>query len=127
MWAWRNGEIYVGVAEVIRVLKSRPLPLSDEKTLQKEISSLFDAHGIQHKREVSLGQGDVIDFMLPGGIGVEAKMGRVSKRLIYRQCKRYCERPQVSALVLVSATAMGFPMQIEGKDCYYVSLGTGWL
>lgn len=114
------------IGEIIQALKSRPLPLNDEKSLQAEISKVLDSANIPHKREVVLGLGDVIDFMLPGGIGMEIKI-RAPKRQIYRQCKRYCAYPQVESLLLVSATAMGMPVQIEGKDCYYLSLGAGWL
>lgn len=114
------------INEIVRALKSRPLPLNDEKELQAEISKLLESRGIPHKREVGLGDGDVIDFMLPDGIGMEIKI-KASKRQIYRQCKRYCGHAQLRTLVLVSATAMGLPVQIDGKDCYYVSLGAGWL
>jgi hypothetical protein len=114
------------INEIVRALKSRPLPLNDEKELQAEISKLLESRGIPHKREVGLGDGDVIDFMLPDGIGMEIKI-KAPKRQIYRQCKRYCGHAQLRTLVLVSATAMGLPVKIDGKDCYYVSLGAGWL
>lgn len=114
------------IEDVLQVLRSRPLVLNQEKELQAEIAHLLESKGIPYKREVSLGDGDVIDFMLPEGIGMEIKL-RMARRQIYRQCRRYCGHPQVRSLLLVSATAMGLPAQIEGKDCYYVSLGAGWL
>lgn len=112
--------------KVLRLIRSNPLIMNNEKRLQEEIGSLFDANGILHKREVSLGDGDIIDFMLPDGLGIEVKI-KESKRAIYRQCVRYCGHAQVRTLILITATAMGFPEEIEGKPCYVASLGAGWL
>jgi hypothetical protein len=114
------------VSEIVTMIRRQPLMLNNEKRTQSDIEKLFIANGVLHKREVDLGDGDVIDFMLPGGLGLEVKL-KESKRAIYRQCSRYCKHPQVSQLILVSATALGFPETIEGKPCYVVSLGTGWL
>jgi hypothetical protein len=114
------------LSELITLLRQQPLMLNNEKRTQADIERLFDLHGIPHKREVDLGDGDVIDFMLPDGVGLEVKL-KESKRAIYRQCARYCAHPQVRQLILVSATAMGFPETIADKPCYVVSLGTGWL
>lgn len=114
------------VSEVVALIRSQPMMLNHEKRTQSDIEKLLIANGIVHKREVDLGDGDVIDFMLAGGLGLEVKL-KESKRAIYRQCARYCGHPQVSRLILVSATALGFPEVINDKPCYVVSLGTGWL
>lgn len=100
--------------------------MNNEKRLQSEIEELFVANNILYKREVALGNGDIIDFMLAEGIGLEVKIEE-TKRAIHRQCARYCKHEQVRSLILVSATAMGFPEEIFGKPCYVASLGTGWL
>ncbi len=114
------------VSEVVALIRSQPLMLNHEKRTQSDIEKMFIANGILHKREVDLGDGDVIDFMLAGGLGLEVKL-KETKRAIYRQCERYCRHSQVSQLILVSATALGFPEAIKDKPCYVVSLGTGWL
>lgn len=114
------------VARVMSLVGSTPLIMNDEKRLQREIEELFVQHGIPCRREVDLGDGDQIDFMLPGGLGLEVKI-KEGRRAIYRQCARYCARPQVERLILVSGTATGFPEEIHGKPCYVVSLGAGWL
>lgn len=113
-------------AEIVRMVSTRPIPLNDEKETQAELSRLLTEAGVLHKREVRLSPGNVVDFMLEGGLAIEVKLS-ASKRAIYRQCKRYCEHEQVKALILVSATATGFPADIEGKPCWVASLGRGWL
>lgn len=100
--------------------------LGSEKAVQEELSRVLDAAGMRHKREVELSPGNVVDFMVEGGIAIEVKI-KAPKRSIYRQCERYCEHPQVEALVLATATAMGFPQKIHGKPCWVASLGRGWL
>jgi hypothetical protein len=114
------------LGEVISVLRQTPIMLNDEKRTQSDIEKVLISKGIPHRREVDLGDGDIIDFMLPEGLGLEVKL-KESKRAIYRQCKRYCAHPQVRQLILVSATAMGLHETINDKPCYLVSLGTGWL
>jgi len=113
-------------AEVARLIMSWPIVLGSEKSVQERLSALLDEAGIRHKREVELGPGDLVDFMIEGGIALEVKL-KASKRAIYRQCARYCAHPSVKALVLASATAMGFPPEIHGKPCWVASLGRGWL
>lgn len=112
--------------EFVRLISTTPFVLNDEKAVQAAISLLLDAAGVLHKREVELSEGNVVDFMIEGGLAAEIKL-KASKRAIYRQCERYCAHQQVKALVLVSATAMGFPEEINGKPCWTASLGAGWL
>lgn len=110
----------------VRLIATNAIMLKDEKSVQHDISVLLDRAGIRHKREVVLSPGNVVDFMLEGGTAVEVKL-KAPKRAVYRQCERYCTHPQVKALVLVSATATGFPGEIKGKPCWVASLGVGWL
>lgn len=112
--------------EFVRLISTTPIVLSDEKSVQEEMSRLLDLAGVNHKREVALGMGDIVDFMLEGGTAVEVKL-KAPKRAIYRQCERYCAHGQVKALVLVSATVMGLPPEIRGKPCWLASLGMAWL
>jgi len=114
------------IFDVVTLIRETPLVMNDEKRLQDELEKVLIANGIACRREVELGDGDQIDFMLPGGVGIEVKI-KEGKRAIYRQCKRYCAHPQVTNLILVSGTATGFPGDIHGKPCYVVSLGAGWL
>lgn len=113
-------------SEIAALISRTPLVQSNEIDVQAKISDLLTLHNVRHKREVVLGPGDRPDFMLEGGIALEVKL-RASKRAIYRQCERYCQYDQVNGLILVSATAMGFPEEIHGKSTWVASLGGGWL
>lgn len=94
--------------------------------MHEGIARLFEERGVLYRREVVLSDRDRIDFMLENGVGIEVKI-KATKRLIYRQCERYCEHESVHSLILVSGTAMGFPREINGKPCWVASLGSGWL
>ena len=113
-------------AEIAALISRTPFVQSNEIAVQEKISDLLKSHGVKHKREVVLGPGDRPDFMLEGGVAIEVKL-KASKRTIYRQCERYCEYDAVKALILVSATAIGFPEEINGKSTWVASLGGGWL
>ena len=117
----------VGVDSFVALLRRTPIVMKGEKSVQAAIAVVLDSHGIEYKREVRLSNEDIVDFMLPGGIAVEVKLNKAQKREVFRQCKRYCKHPQVRVIVLVTATVMGFPPEIEGKPAYYVSMGRGWL
>ena len=113
-------------AEIASLISKTPIVQSNEIAVQEKISELLSSHGVKHKREVVLGPGDRPDFMLEDGIVIEVKL-KAGKRAIYRQCARYCEYDAVKGLILVSATAMGFPEEINGKSTWVASLGGGWL
>ncbi len=112
--------------EFLSLMRRTPLVLKDEKSVQVSIETVLNSHGFDFKREVRLSQKDIVDFMLKDGIAVEVKLGG-RPMPTFKQCERYCEHPQVNALVLMTAKTMGFPPEVKGKPCYYVSLSTGWL
>jgi predicted SpoU family rRNA methylase len=112
--------------EFVTLMRRSPLVLKDEKSVQEGIETLLNSYGFDFKREVRLSGKDIVDFMLAGGIAVEVKLGG-RPMPIYKQCERYCEHEQVKALVLMTSKTMGFPPEVKGKPCYYVSLSTGWL
>ena len=114
------------------ILRSTRLPLTDEKDTQAAASLAFSAMGLAHVREYALGSGDIVDFFFPlagsedAGVALEFKL-RAQKRAVHRQCERYAAHDRVAALVLATATSMGFPESLHGKPCYVVNLGRAWL
>jgi hypothetical protein len=112
--------------EFIRLIKRTRVRLSGEKDAQADIEAALVAAEMPYEREFRLDASDIPDFMLPGGIAVEVKL-RQPKRSIHAQCRRYCAHEAVKGLVLVTATATGFPPEIGGKPCWVVSLGSAWL
>lgn len=111
---------------IVRLIQSSALPLRGEKRLQEEISNLLTSHNIEHDREWRLSDEDIVDFRFASGLVMEVKL-KAPKRAIYRQCERYCKHSEVNALILATATATGFPPDINDKPCWVASLGSGWL
>lgn len=118
----------VEVRDILYVLRRKRFTLQDEKVLQAEINSeLLLAFGLPEvEREFILDKKNTIDFFISSAWGVEVKVCG-QKRAIYKQCERYCGFEKIKALLLVTNRSMGFPKQINGKDCYVLNLGKAWL
>ena len=111
--------------KIATLLQRTRLRVSNEAALQGDIATTLAAAGIAAEREVMLSPADRPDFMC-GYVAIEAKC-RYAKRSIYRQLERYAAHDRVSAIVLVTGTAMGMPAQINGKPIYVVSIGRAFL
>jgi hypothetical protein len=121
-----NGVLVEQNAKLLKLfLESYRWPLSDEKNLQATIVEQLCAAGTTFEREVRLGPGDVVDFLVHG-VAIEVKI-KGAKRNVFRQCKRYCGYDRVAALILATNFAMGFPAMINGKSVYVANLGKAWL
>lgn len=114
------------IDHIIRTLSSRRFSLTNEKKTQEEIEASLTAAGIRNAREVRLGDGDIIDFVIEGSIGAEVKI-KGGKMDIFRQCQRYARHNALSALILVTNVPTGFPKEINGKPVYVVNLARAWL
>jgi len=109
-------------AELTTYLRRQRYAFGSEAMLQLAIVDVLERSGLAFEREVRLGPADRIDFLVQGGIGIEAKV-RYPRRSIYRQLTRYAEREQINALVLMTATSLGLPPTLNGKPLFYVSIG----
>jgi hypothetical protein len=113
------------IQSIHKVLSTHRFPVHNEKQLQTDIAFIFERSGISYIREHILDNNNIIDFM-SGDIGVEVKI-KGNKKAIYLQCERYCDFPGIKSLLLITNRSMGFPKQINGKDCYVLNLGKAWL
>lgn len=111
----------IAPAELVRFLRRMRMRVSSEAALQQSIEEALTSIAIPFEREVRLSTADRIDFMV-GSIGIEAKC-RYPKRSIFRQLERYAARPEITALILITGTAMGLPAEICGKPVFIVSTG----
>lgn len=109
-------------AVLVSTLRGSRLAASTEAALQQNLERLLTSLGLRFEREARLAPGERIDFLVEGGIGIEAK-AKYGRRPIYRQLERYAAREQISALVLVTGTALGLPATLLGKPVFLVSLG----
>ena len=117
-------------SDVVRLLQNHKFNLEDEKKLQAELHSIFlnvyDKEQVE--REYRLDDKNIPDFLLFGSIVVEIKVkSSGNKRKIYKQCVRYCGFEKTKELVLITNVNMGFPEQINNKNCYVLNLGRAWL
>lgn len=113
---------------VLEVLRGARVDLSGEKAAQADVAAALARAmpRILVEREVRLSERDVIDVLVGGCVGVEVKL-RAQKAAVWRQLRRYAASPRLTALVLVTNTAMGLPSDVDGVPAYYVSLGRAWL
>jgi hypothetical protein len=108
--------------EICAVLRGVQFHFSYEKELQDGIAQRLTAIGIAFLREVILSRGDRIDFLVDR-IGIEVKVdGSLSQ--VVRQLWRYAQRPEISALILVTSRAKHDPIPplINGKSVFCVHL-----
>lgn len=113
----------ITVGHVLSALEDYKFTYDNEIELQDGISAAFRGRDIPHEREARLGDDLRIDFLIPGGIGVEIKI-KGSPSEVARQLLAYANRPEVTCLVLVTARAAlsRLPATLLGKKLYVVPL-----
>ncbi|MGF3022708.1 hypothetical protein ACQVP2_07750 [Methylobacterium aquaticum] len=110
-------------AALMTLLASRRLPLNTERALQDAIAGLLTEARVPFERECRLGEAGIVDFRVEG-TAIEIKIGG-SRRAIHRQCARYCDHPDVAALILATTVSMNLPGM--AKPVFVFSLGRAWL
>jgi hypothetical protein len=88
---------------VIAAIRGFRIPNDTEAAMQKTIQQVLEKFGIEHAREVVLGETDRIDFLV-GSIGIECKVAG-SFSSVAEQCGRYLENSRVNFLILVTSRA----------------------
>lgn len=124
-----NNELIKEMVQFAIILEQQRFSMSQEKQTQAEIEEFLKSKGFYYEREKRLSAQDVPDFILNTGDGnilLEVKT-RCSRRAVYRQLERYAQHNNVNGLVLLTATSMKLPNQINGKPAIVVSIGAGWL
>ncbi len=98
------------------ILCNAHLDLTHETKTQDGIEAALREAGIRFEREVRLGPGERIDFLVHGGIGVEVKL-RAGRSLVLRQLHRYAAHDRINALILVTSTPRltNLPATFNGK------------
>jgi len=115
------------VTHVASILQRRRLPLTREAWLQTCILQALQDAEVPAVAEVKLGPGNRIDFVAYEKIGIEVKVGTYSAAEVARQLRRYCEFPQLEAIVLVSSKTFDFRRVDFAKPVVTVSLAGAWL
>lgn len=99
-----------------RLIKSYRYRHSNERDLQDGLVQVFEHGQLNYARECNLGEGDVIDFLIEGGIGVEVKVGGGLSE-VTRQLHRYAGHDLVKSLILVTSRGRldNLPGTLRGK------------
>lgn len=108
--------------ELVHHLRRQRYRVGQEIWLQDDIEASLRFLQIAFEREARMTARDRIDFLVEGGIGIEAKT-RCPPRQIFRQLERYAEQDAIASLILITGTAMGLPEAVKGKPLFLVSTG----
>lgn len=117
------------IDELEALLHTLPIRMGHEKRAQQDLADHLISLNVPFEREVSLSSADIPDFVVPteqGNIVIELKI-RAQRMKIYKQLERYAQHDSVQGIVLLTATAMSLPPEINGKPATVVSMGGGWL
>ncbi|MHB1641130.1 MAG: PDDEXK family nuclease [Acidithiobacillus sp.] len=113
--------------DIIQLIESARLDLSDEKRLQTDLAAVLAGAGIQFTRERVLSARDTPDFLTSDGIVIECKLRPAQKTAVYRQLQRYASHTEVATIILATNLSMALPATIHDKPAYISSLSKGWL
>lgn len=109
--------------EIIAALQGHRFTLVNEKVTQAEIAAVLVAAGLPAVREVRLDGLGIVDIRVDRTV-IEVKLAG-AKRAIHRQCARYCDHPDVDALILATSVPVTLPR--IAKPTHVLSLGKAWL
>lgn len=114
--------------DVLSVLQTlRISVVKQEFDLHAEIERTLVKHNMPFKREFRLGPGRRIDFLIPGGIGVEVKKSRPNPKIILGQLRKYAESPEIKSLILVLEKSIVLPGEIgNNKPLRIISTNMLW-
>lgn len=110
------------LAACVDLVARHAFTFADERELQDGLAIVLAP--LCAVREVRLGPTDRIDFLLPGGVGVEVKVDG-SLLALTRQVHRYAQRVEISALLIVTSRRRlaALPDEMNGKPVRVVVVG----
>lgn len=115
------------VEEVVNALSTlRICVVRQEFDLHSKIESALKKQKINYQKEFRIGPGKRIDFIIPGGIGIEVKKSRPEPRALTNQLEKYLSSPELTSLILVLEKSILMPDEICGKPIRVVSTNALW-
>lgn len=117
------------LVQVRDVLRSYRWRCRAEAELQSAIATALRVAGIGHWREVDLGNGDRIDFLVGDALGLEVKT-RGGVAAIAHQLQRYAQHAEVGELALVTTRMQHEALSaltLNGKTVHAIVLRGGAL
>jgi hypothetical protein len=103
------------MTDIRTLLASAALDLSSETAAQDGIAKVLDDAGVEYEREVRLGDGDRIDFIV-AVTGIEVKIKGTPSALL-RQLHRYARHDAIECLLVVTSAPRlaALPAALRGK------------
>jgi hypothetical protein len=122
-----TGEV-TDVKSIVEAIRTHKFTYVTEKELQEGIAQVFQKRNIPFEREKRIGENEVIDFLVAGGIGLEVKT-KGSPSDVARQLLAYAACESVKELVLVTGRArLGkLPEELLGKKIHVITLWANFL
>lgn len=115
------------LAEILHALRGIRAPIQQgEYDLHDLVRTSLAEAEIPCAHEVPLAPRCRIDFVCPGGIGIEIKRGQPDRKRIVMQLTRYAACGQISSLILVTERTVAVPNMIHGKPISCVCLNRLW-
>ena len=113
--------------EIIQALKILRIPLvTDEYQLQDLVAEALHKGNIEFVKEARLAPYCRVDFLCKGGVAVEVKRGKPSRKVLMQQLLRYAESPHVTSILLVVEKTASLPDHVGGKPCKVLALNRLW-
>lgn len=108
--------------QIADLLSIQRFNFGSELELQDGIESVLRSAGLEYEREVKIGPGSRIDFLV-GDVGIEVKIGG-SLQAATRQLHRYAQCDRIGSLILVSSRLFHsyFPEMLNDKSLRVVNL-----
>ena len=108
---------------ILYILRENRFNFTGEKELQSALEQAFTAAELEFEREVSLSKKDRIDFLFPGGLGVEVKVDG-SKNNLIRQLHRYAAHERIEHLLVITnkSRLASMPGTLNEKNVHAITI-----
>lgn len=100
-------------------------PQPEEYEIHEAIARALEVAGIAYIHECKLLPGRRIDFAC-GSVGIEVKKGRPDGRRLREQLKRYLEKTELTAMIVVLQRPCRLPETICERPVHVVALNRLW-
>lgn len=109
---------------LLELIQTHRFNFVHEKQLQDGLAKVFDEAGLEYERECRLSAHDIIDFMLPSGLGIEVKV-RSTRSDLLRQLFRYATHERIDRILVVTNRShlCALPLEIEKKQVLVMKVG----
>lgn len=109
---------------IVQLIQGHRYQFCDERELQEGLAAVLGPVMPGLTREHVASPHDRLDFLLPGGVGIEVKVDG-SLAAVTRQLHRYAQRDEITALLVVTSRRRHarLPDVLNGKPVRVVVVG----